>query len=145
MAITYEWKLTSIKTKDVEDKANVVFQTYWTLTGTDEDGNTGTFSGATPLDLNSLKQGTFVAFEELTEEMVIGWIKSKVKDSYEEHILSVIQKNINTKKEKEISTTEFPWVKVNASTEPVNDTVPEIQDIQEVPEIQDIQDNESTN
>ena len=53
MAITYEWKLTSIKTKDVEDKTNVVFQTYWTLTGTDEEGNIGTFSGVTPLDLKT--------------------------------------------------------------------------------------------
>ena len=136
MAITYEWKLTSIKTKDVEDKTNVVFQTYWTLTGTDEEGNIGTFSGVTPLDLNSLKEGTFVAFEDLTEEMIIEWIKSKIKDSYEDHVLTVIQRSINNSKEKAISTTEFPWVKVNASTEPVNDTVPEVQEVQ---------DNESTN
>ena len=53
MAVTYTWKVTSLKVKDVsEDRTNAIVQTYWTKTGTDEDGNQGVFSGATPFTLN---------------------------------------------------------------------------------------------
>ena len=53
MAITYTWEVTSLKVKDVSDtKANAVVQTYWKKIGTDENGNTGTFSGATPFTVD---------------------------------------------------------------------------------------------
>ncbi len=52
MAITYTWAVTGMKVTTVGSESDYVVQTYWTKTGTDENGNTGTFSGATPLDPN---------------------------------------------------------------------------------------------
>ena len=50
MALTYKYEVTSLKVKDeVSGNTtynNTVVQTYWKLTGTDENGNEGTFSGA---------------------------------------------------------------------------------------------------
>lgn len=94
MAVTYTWKVTGIKTQTVNDTPNVIVQTYWKKIGT-ENGYTGEFSGATPFTANSMPEGTtFVPFEELTEEIVLGWIKAVVVDNYEVHVNEQIAKQM---------------------------------------------------
>ena len=44
MAITYTWEVTGIKTRNTENFANAVVQTYWQKIGTDSDGNTAHFA-----------------------------------------------------------------------------------------------------
>ena len=67
MAITYTWAVTGMKVTKVGTETDYVVQTYWTKTGTDENGNTGTFSGATPLDPNP-DQTDFVPYDQLPDE-----------------------------------------------------------------------------
>ena len=116
MALTYEWKLTGLRKQDTADITNLVIGTRWTCTGTDEDGTTGKFDGATPFDAPDEGQEGFVPYEELTEELVLSWIKSYVdsQPSYWEHINERIQKQIDeTKWSKEDVTTEnLPWAPV---------------------------------
>jgi hypothetical protein len=71
-------------------------QTYWTKTGTDANGNTGTFSGATPFTPDP-QQSDFTPFDQLTQEIVLGWIQPVVTGSYEEHVNGVIAKQIADK------------------------------------------------
>ncbi len=98
MAITYTWKVTGVKTKTEDGNTDAVVQTYWTKTGTDENGNTGTFSGATPFSSLNMPEGsTFVPFAELTEEIVLGWIQDIVVGNYEEHVNAQIAKQISDK------------------------------------------------
>lgn len=110
MAITYTWEITGLKTKDVDvTKPNAVVQTYWKKTGTDENGKTGFFSGATPFTVDPTDDsGPFISFSELTEEDVVEWIKSVVVGGYEEHvngkILEQIQENINP-----VVDQQLPW------------------------------------
>jgi hypothetical protein len=110
MAITYTWKVTSLKTKNVADNMpNAVVQTYWQKIGTDENGNTGTFSGATPFTVDPTDDsGPFIPFEQLTEEDVLTWIKSIVVGSYEEHVNGQIQKQID-EKVNPVSEASLPW------------------------------------
>lgn len=108
MAITYTWKVTSVKTKTEGDNVDAVVQTYWTKTGTDEDGNTGVFSGATPFTSVNVPEGEFVAFEDLTEEVVLNWIKAVVVDSYEQHVNEQIAKQIDAKKNP-VEEKSLPW------------------------------------
>jgi hypothetical protein len=110
MTITYTWKITGIKVKDVTDnKPSAVVQTYWQKTGRDEAGNEGTFSGATPFTVDPTDaEGPFVPFEELTEQMVIDWIKSVVVGGYEEHVNGQIQKQID-EKISPIAEPSLPW------------------------------------
>ena len=68
MAITYTWKVTSIKTKNEGENKDAVVQTYWTKTGKDENGNEGVFSGATPFKDGNPSDPNFVPFNQLTEE-----------------------------------------------------------------------------
>jgi hypothetical protein len=112
MAITYTWKVTSMKVRDSNDLSNVVVQTYWEKTGTDEQGHVGTFNGATPFDLATVDPNNFVPFDQLTQEIVLGWIQSVVVGSYEEHVNEQIEKQINNTKSP-ITEATLPWATSN--------------------------------
>lgn len=112
MDITYTWKVTGLKTVDIEGATNFVFQTYWEKTGTDELGNTGTFNGATPFHKDPA-QTDFVPFDQLTEEIVLGWIQAVVVGSYEQHVNGQIAKQIEAKRSP-VATPDLPWGGTNA-------------------------------
>ena len=95
MSLTYTWKITGLKARDEAGHTNAVVQTYWQKIGTDSNGNEGTFSGATPFTAANVPAGQFIPYEELTEEIVIGWIQSVVVGGYEEHVNSQIQRQID--------------------------------------------------
>lgn len=107
MAITYTWAVTGLKVTKVGNETDYVVQTYWKKTGTDENGNTGEFSGATPLDPNP-EQTDFVPYDQLTEEIILGWIQPVVTGSYEEHVNEQIAKQIAAKIDP-ITEPALPW------------------------------------
>ena len=109
MAIIYEWEVTSMKVVDTEDLDNIVIQTYWKKIGTDDDGNEGVFNGATPLSTSTVDEENFIPFEELTQEIVIGWIQGALSD--QTHIDEQIQKQIDQKKNP-IVEKPLPWATV---------------------------------
>ena len=117
MAITYTWKITGLKTKDVsDDKPAAVVQTYWQKIGTDENGNEGTFSGATPFTVDpSDESGPFIPFEDLTEEDVLDWIKTVVVGGYADHVNGQIAKQIEEKISPVVDN-RLPWAPVTANT-----------------------------
>jgi len=113
MALTLEYSVTSLKVKDEVNAEgvtlpNAVVQTYWKVTGTDENGNTGEWSGATPFSAANVPSAKFTSFESLTEETVIGWIEAVVEadPGYKNHIVEQLQKTID-----ETITTDaaLPW------------------------------------
>lgn len=111
MSMTYTWEVTSLKTQnqtnaDGDTLENAVVQTYWKKTGTDEDGNTGSFSGATPFTATNTPAGSFVAFADLTEATVLGWIQAVVVGGYEEHVNGQIQSQID---EQTVTEADMPW------------------------------------
>ena len=113
MTITYTWKITGLKTKDVSDsKAGAVVQTYWEKTGTDENGNTGMFAGATPFTVDPTDDsGPFIPFEQLTEADVLAWIQAVVVGDYERHINDKIQQQID-EKIRPVVDAQMPWATV---------------------------------
>ena len=94
MAITYTWEVTSIKTKTEAGRSDAVVQTYWNKIGTDENGNTGKFAGATPFTVSE-DQENFIPFNLLTEENVLSWIQAVVVGDYEAHVNAEIQRQID--------------------------------------------------
>lgn len=115
MAITYTWKVTGIKTATVDGQDNVVVQTYWEKTGTDEAGNTGTFTGATPFNVTKVNPTTFVPLEALTEEVVLGWIQKVVVDGYAEHVDAQIARKLQGTT---VQSATMPWATVAAQSVP---------------------------
>jgi hypothetical protein len=112
MAMTYTWAVTSIM-KNADDS---VVHTYWKKTGVDEDGNEGSFSGATPFEADPSAEG-YIPFADLTEADVLSWIQAVVVGDKEEYVNSQIQKQINSLK---IVEAELPWAPA-ANSAPVEE------------------------
>lgn len=110
--LTYTWKLTSLKKTSSANLTNVVIGTQWQLKGVDEDGNEGTFQGATPFDVAKVDSDNFVDYNNLTEETVLDWIKPVVTGAYWDHVNEQILKQINSKKNpvEDVSSENLPWV-----------------------------------
>lgn len=117
MTITYTWAVTGLKTRTEAGEQNVVVQTYWTKTGTDDEGDSGTFNGATPFTIDPTQP--FTPFDQLTEEQVLGWIQGVVaaNPAYAQHIDGVIQKQINLQKDPE-EEPPLPWAPPEPPPEP---------------------------
>jgi len=107
MSITYTWAVTGMKVTNVGSETNYVVQTYWTKTGTDENGYTGTFNGATPFTPTP-DQPDFVPFDQLTQAIVLGWIQPVVTGSYEEHVNNVIAEQI-LNQINPVTQPDLPW------------------------------------
>lgn len=126
MAWTYVYEVERMKVKDEVNNdgvtlQNAVCQTFWKVTGTNDDGNSATFSGATPFSAASVGEADFTDLADLTEEEVVGWIRNVVEgpNGYIDHINSVLQKEIDQTVESEIDQTALPW-----APEPTGNTTP---------------------
>ena len=113
MALTIEYKVTSLKVKDEVNSegvtlSNAVCQTYWKAIGTDADGNVGEFSGATPFSAATVSSANFQDFATLAEEDVVGWIKAVVEGdaAYKAHVESQCQRMIDHEITKDA---DMPW------------------------------------
>jgi hypothetical protein len=115
MTIAYTWKVTGLKTQDRGENNSAVVQTTWNKIGTDSLGNEGVFSGATPFTVADVPQENFVPFDQLTEEIVLGWIKKIVVGTYEEHVDEQIRQEIN-KKINIVQEPTLPWSDIKHTT-----------------------------
>lgn len=133
MALTYTWKIKSLKKQDdpSTELDDIIVQTYWECTGTDAAGYTGTFHGATPFEPDQVDVDNFTTYENLTETQVLGWIQDAVNANpgYQAHIDEQIQKQIDAvvRPMVEVNAGELPWAEPGANTAspppPVSNTV----------------------
>ena len=116
--MNYTWELTNLKRKNTDTIQNIIVQTNWKKIGTDENGNVGSFSGATPFDLSTVYPDNFVSYEDLTEEVILTWIQNVVVGSYEEHVNGKIAEQIEAIVSPIVSVTGgFPWQPEDEVTE----------------------------
>jgi hypothetical protein len=119
----YTWKITQLTKTNSGNIDNVIVGTRWEVTGTDEDGFSGTFIGATPFSLNTVEPDNFTPYEELTESQVLGWIKNVASGSsstsYWGHINERINKAIDIEKNIRVSvdSKDLPWSPTSGSNE----------------------------
>jgi hypothetical protein len=124
MALTYTWKIKSLKKQDdpSAELNDIIVQTYWECTGTDEDDNSGSFNGATPFEPDQVDPDDFTTYENLTETQVLGWIQDVVNNnpSYKAHIDEQIQKQIDSivRPTVEVQSDALPWAEPGANTAP---------------------------
>ena len=111
----YTWKIKSLKKQDdpSTELNDIIVQTYWECTGTDEEGHSGTFNGATPFEPDQVDADNFTTYENLTEAQVIGWIQDVVNGNpgYKAHIDEQIQKQIDAivRPMVEVNSDALPW------------------------------------
>ncbi len=93
--ITYTWSVVAMDEYPEKDgEQDVVFNVHWTLSGTD-----GTYSGSTygSQGVSTDDIGTFIAYADLTQDQVLGWIWASGvdKDAQEANVAAQIQSQIN--------------------------------------------------
>jgi hypothetical protein len=121
MGLTYDWKLIGLKKQNSENVDEAIVGTNWKITATDEDGYVGTFTGATPFSISTINTGSFVPYNELTEDIVLGWVKNHVSGSgstnYMAHINEMIQKEIRATKfvSLQVDEANLPWSPTSGS------------------------------
>jgi hypothetical protein len=132
MAYTYEWKIKNLKKAvNANDLSDVIIGTQWIVTAINENGYSASFNGATPFKPADVDPENFTAFEDLTEEQVVGWIKGVVSGSnratnYWDHIQGQIEKEItkNTQVHVELLSGDLPWASHSIDTPATPNGVP---------------------
>jgi len=76
---TYTWKVANLERNVVDGKVNVVHYTVNALSDqVDPNSESGGFFSAGAYGSVGLDGDLSVAFEDLTEEVVVGWVKEKL-------------------------------------------------------------------
>jgi hypothetical protein len=109
MAITYNWVFPTLTAYPTHaGQTDVVFTVHWRLNGTDEENHIGEVYGSVGVTYN--EGDPFVPFNELTKEIVQGWVETamgtETVDAYKQNITNQIQEQITPS---QINLTP-PWV-----------------------------------
>lgn len=103
--ITYEYNCRNVEAYiDLEGNSDVVYNVLWIITGTsdelDPDGNlsySGTYAGNQMLTTSNITN--FIPFEDLTNEIVVGWTQTAMGPAkmatFESNIAEQIELLIN--------------------------------------------------
>jgi hypothetical protein len=106
----YIWKITGMKKIDTLDEMpNVIVHVTWHLTAIDTDGTRALYEGATPLE--PPPADSFVTYDDLTEEIVLGWIQVKVTGTYGEHVYGLLNSRLEKQRQTSQQVNDFEWAK----------------------------------
>ena len=107
MAVTYTWKVKRLFVLQTP-KEDFVSKISWQCVGVDSDNYSSKISDLT----SDLKQGeSFIAFADLKESDIIGWVKNILGDEYVANVESNIASQINLRKNPPATAQikELPW------------------------------------
>ena len=105
---TYTWTVTRMETLQNPDP-NYVVRAYWTLTGVDGQY---VYSVESTNTFNSQQESNFIPYDQLTNDIVVGWIQNALGvsgvSSFESGIQGQIDTMINPPPTPQ--NTPLPWV-----------------------------------
>jgi hypothetical protein len=96
--MTYTWQVINLITRtelssDGVSLPEAVVNIHWRRSGVDGDGNTASINGYAPLDASNVLAANFVGFNDLTEDVVTGWLDSTLStEDYNAKIVAKIAK-----------------------------------------------------
>jgi hypothetical protein len=104
---TYTWTIDAMYTVQQPDP-NYVVNVLWTLTGVDGQ-YTASIGGNSTFDSN--QSGTFIPYNQLTQDIVIGWVQNQLGPqgiaNYEANVQGQIDSQINPPVSPQ--NTPLPW------------------------------------
>jgi len=107
MATTYTWTVNAMYTVQQPDP-NYVVNVIWTLTGVDGQ-YTASIQGNSMFDSN--QSSTFIPYNQLTQDIVIGWVQNQLGpvgiSNYEANVQGQINSMINPPVSPQ--NTPLPW------------------------------------
>jgi hypothetical protein len=103
--ITYTKTINSLQAyKELDGEPNVVYNIYWNMVGTDGE-YTGTCPAMTYVPFTA--GGTFVPFDQLTEEIVLDWVDTYTPlvliQQYQQSVSNAIES------QKTLESPPLPW------------------------------------
>lgn len=109
MSITYSLRVDTLdRVPSLDGLTDVVTRAIWTMTGVDEEDRTATSSASTEFPAPTPEQ-PFIAFDDLSEATVVGWIETHTDPGYlqsrRDHIAQLIADQISPP----IVTSRPPW------------------------------------
>lgn len=106
--INYTWKIKNLWTKTVDGQ-----QDYVVIAAYDVEGVDGTFTASlsNTAQFSTSNVSSFVPYSELTEEIVLGWIKAELGENGVHSITACIEGQIESQKNPPVSPeiTPLPW------------------------------------
>lgn len=118
MQITYN--ILSLSKAAVPNLGDFVSEIVWEMVGTDEEGTTAKIASSTKFDLESSDTSNFIPYENLTENTVVSWIDSNMKESLRNHYNEVLAAKIKEARLASQTVTQFPWSPQVGYTVPEN-------------------------
>jgi hypothetical protein len=115
MANTYNFTLTSLKKENLENLQNAILEVNWCLNGNDDDNNWASFYNKTQFNLNDVDSENFIAYDDLTEEIVVNWVKDSLGFETNDSKWLSIKYMVDTELEKTynekrmVNSSQFPW------------------------------------
>lgn len=104
---TLTWNVVQMDAYPEKDgKQDVVFTVHWNLTGVDGDYN-GYVYGSVGVTLDP--EAPYTPYENLTQDQVIGWVKSALGDEQVAEYEANVQAQIDQKKNPTVVTPPLPW------------------------------------
>ena len=91
----YTWTISRIGKRSVTNAngdvlTDAIVMVKWKKTGTDADGNVGTYLGTSTLDPTNTSTGDFVAFDSVTTDDLLSWVQSGISESFMQKIDNMI-------------------------------------------------------
>jgi hypothetical protein len=107
MATTYTWTVNAMYTLQTPDP-NYVVNVLWTLTGVDGQ-YTAFINGNSMFDSN--QSSTFIPYNQLTQDIVIGWVQNQLGPVGISNCEANVQGQINSQINPPVSpqNTPLPW------------------------------------
>lgn len=107
MATTYTWTVNQMYTVQQPDP-NYVVNVIWTLTGVDGQ-YTASIQGNSVFDSN--QSSTFIPYNQLTQDTIIGWVKSQLGNQGIANFEANVQGQIDSMITPPVSpqNTPLPW------------------------------------
>jgi len=102
MPNTYTWTVTGLDCVQTPS-SNTVYNIHFTVTGTDGT-HTGTWSSSQGIEFNS--SNTFVPFNNLTNEIVLGWLHNQMGTAGVAAMQDCIDKQIANQSSTSVA---LPW------------------------------------
>jgi hypothetical protein len=105
----YTWVVTTLYTQTVQGEQDYVVIAYYDVTGVD---GIYTASLSNVAQFSTASVSTFIPYEDLTNEIVVGWIQGELTPDGVENIEACIQGQIDSQINPPVSpeNTPLPWV-----------------------------------
>jgi hypothetical protein len=103
---TYQWQINKLECLPNEEK--IVSKVHWSLGAKRGDYECNSFG---EIQLDYEENSELIEYSELTEEIVLNWVKLKLKgtDNNEVHLKSVLSEHLAELELEPLKNQELPW------------------------------------